>query len=42
VLEVTETSQAALALYRTLGFTEVREAACGERRARALRMEKPI
>lgn len=42
VLEVTETSTAALSLYRALGFAEVCEAKCGERRATARRMQKAI
>src|SRR5262245_26625592 len=42
VLEVTETSGAAIALYRALGFADVRAAACGDRRADARRMEKPL
>ena len=41
-LEVTESSRAALALYRTLGFTDVSDATCGARGAAARRMEKPL
>ncbi len=42
VLEVTESSTAAIALYRELGFSDVASAACGDRRAAARRMEKRI
>ena len=42
VLEVTETSRAAIALYEALGFAGVSEASCGARRAAARRMEKPL
>ena len=41
-LEVTETSLAAIALYRGLGFTDLSAASCGARRASARRMEKPL
>jgi len=42
VLEVTDSSAGAIALYRALGFTDVASAACGDRRAAARRMEKRI
>jgi ribosomal protein S18 acetylase RimI-like enzyme len=44
VLEVTETSQAALALYRVLGFEVVRGPApiCGRRQASAIHMQRLI
>ena len=42
VLEVTESSTAAIALYRALGFSDVASAACGDRRAAARRMEKRL
>ena len=41
-LEVTETSRAAIALYRALGFQDVARASCGERRAPARRMHKTL
>jgi ribosomal protein S18 acetylase RimI-like enzyme len=43
VLEVTTSSHGALALYRALGFTPFGEVhAVGERRAEALRMQRPV
>jgi ribosomal protein S18 acetylase RimI-like enzyme len=41
-LEVTESSTAAIALYRALGFSDVAAAVCGDRRAAARRMEKRL
>ena len=42
LLEVTQTSRAAQALYRELGFVELDASSCGARRAAAVRMRRTL